>query len=383
MLATAPEAQSNKIEAPSIASLRDDDRRQEYRSRRWSMLRTLRSASGLRSVRSCMRPITGDGVTLTAGRSGIAHVGGVGRCASPWSCPVCSPTVRRARATEVDEGLARHLATTPGEGHAGAFLTLTFAHEREDSLAMLMDVLLAAWRRLQQTSAYRRRAKALGGVGLIKAVEVTLGQSGWHPHLHLVALFGRRTDEEGLAQFRTWLAAAWAAQIDSIAGRYVHPTKGVDVRALTETGTDGTALGDYLVKIDGGWGAAMELLRGDLKKAGRGGMSAPQLLRLACEGGESWAWHRWWEYETATKGRRMLTWSRGLRDRLGMGREMTDEEAAVALEAPEGGLVTLQVHGGYWGRLLDHGQAAAYLSRFEVAAQLAFALCNWSGHSPP
>lgn len=367
-----------EAEVLEVQALADEDRRQAYRSERWTLLRTLRSASGLRSVRSCMRPIGSGSVTLSAGRNGVAHVAGVGRCGSPWACPVCSPVVRRHRAAELDEGLARHLEA----GGSGAFLTVTLPHKREDSLESLLEVLVGGWRSLQQSRGWRSRAKALGLVGMVKALEVTTGQSGWHPHLHLVLLFEDQVDGDDLEGLRTWLTAAWGSKIATqLEGRRLHQRHGVDLRPLTSS----EQMGDYLVKVDGGWGAAMELLRGDLKHASRGGMSMPHLLRLAGNGdvADGWAWHKWWEYESATKGRRMLTWSRGLRARLGLGQELTDEEAAASLERPTGDHLEYEVPDRRWALLLERGQAAGLLARFEVAVLLAYGLCGAAPGAPP
>ncbi|MEU5736196.1 hypothetical protein ABZ797_46535 [Streptomyces antimycoticus] len=56
----------------------------------------------------------------------------------------------------------------------------------------------------------------------------------------------------------------------------------------------------------------------------------------------------WHEYETATKGRRAIEWSRHLRDALGMGEELDDQEAA---EAEEGGDGFAAVDTDTWRRI--------------------------------
>jgi hypothetical protein len=51
---------------------------------------------------------------------------------------------------------------------------------------------------------------------------------------------------------------------------------------------------------------------------------------IACRAadGDRWALCGWDEYSIATKGVHKLRWSRGLRKRLGLGQELTDDEAA-------------------------------------------------------
>lgn len=379
---------------PSGEAIPDEDQgdehaaRRSYRAQRFSYLHTLRSASSLKSVRSCMNPIKGQDVVVTVGRSSIAHVGGVGRCGSPWSCPVCGPLVRRRRAQEVDEGIAAHLVRVGGtsERPAALFVTVTIPHRAGDSLGQLLDVLIGQYRAVQQSASYRRLARHWNLSGVIKSVEITSGPNGWHPHMHMVWLFDGPLGPGQTEEVRAWLSAAWAARVGESMGRSTHERHGVDVRPCYRNDqgeTDG--LGSYLVKLDGGWGAAFELVRSDLKRGRRGRYSPTELLRVAVEGGESWAWHKWWEYEQATKGRRMLTWSRGLRDRLGLGQEATDEEAAAALECDDGpDQLTFQVHHRRWRILLDQGKTSAYLERIERAAAIAYALCDlFGGRKPP
>jgi hypothetical protein len=51
------------------------------------------------------------------------------------------------------------------------------------------------------------------------------------------------------------------------------------------------------------------------------------ILWAAANMPDAYWWQLWREYETATRGRRMLGWSRGLRDRVGIIAEDPDPEA--------------------------------------------------------
>ena len=57
----------------------------------------------------------------------------------------------------------------------------------------------------------------------------------------------------------------------------------------------------------------------------------------------------WHEYEKGSKGKRQATWSRGLRDLLGVGQEHTDEEIA-AEELGSDDLILLDAEG--WAGVL-------------------------------
>lgn len=79
-----------------------------------------------------------------------------------------------------------------------------------------------------------------------------------------------------------------------------------------------------------------EVTRQDLK----GGARQPWSILDAVADGEAWAVARWLEYDSATRGRRALVWSDGLRaDVLPDVEDLTDEEIA-ALEV-EGEVVAL------------------------------------------
>jgi hypothetical protein len=67
-------------------------------------------------------------------------------------------------------------------------------------------------------------------------------------------------------------------------------------------------------------------------------------------------WHRWLEYEKASKGKHGFSVSKGLRDLLGAGLEKTDEEI-VAEEAGDRDLVQITREG--WRDLLRSGMNPA------------------------
>jgi hypothetical protein len=84
----------------------------------------------------------------------------------------------------------------------------------------------------------------------------------------------------------------------------------------------------------------------------RGGRTPMQLLGEAADTYEAGALARWWEWETASDGRRQLTWSTGRRDLrvlAGLGREATDEEIAAEDQDADVRL-GLTAHGWDWLR---------------------------------
>jgi hypothetical protein len=71
----------------------------------------------------------------------------------------------------------------------------------------------------------------------------------------------------------------------------------------------------------------LEMTRQDLKEGRCDNKSPWQLLEAAVQGDESAA-VLWREYEQATKGKRCVVWSKGLKELLGVGEELSDEQIA-------------------------------------------------------
>lgn len=271
------------------------------------------------------------GLHAPAGDHG-AHFSGLERCGSIWACPVCSAIIRAARAREIALALER----AHERGHGVAFVTLTLRHTAADSLALNLDHLLEAWRRLQSWQAWRKLSKRLRHLGTIRAVEITVGSNGWHPHAHLALIFERPLSEVERASFEGELAAIWQRAVEKVGGRLPSLEHGVNVKLADG---DGVQIAGYLGKVQETVGKqrlkiAQELARGDLKH-GRAGSVTPFEL-LDDETGSRRTRALWFEYVTATKGRRAFGWSRGLRELLVPDLEdLTDEEVLEQAERGE------------------------------------------------
>lgn len=283
------------------------------------------------------------GVHAPAGEHG-AHFSGLERCGSIWSCPVCASVIRAERAREI----AAALESAHRLGHGIAFVTLTLRHTAEDALADNLDALLEAWRKVTSWQAWKKLAKRLGHLGTIRAVEVTLGFNGWHPHAHLALIFDRPLSELERAQLESELAAIWVRAVEKVGVGLPSLEHGVNVQLADG---DGVQIAGYLAKVQETvgrqrLGIAKELARGDLKR-GRAGSATPFEL-LDDETGNKRTRALWAEYVAATKGRRAFGWSRGLREYLlPDDDELTDEE--VLDDAESGDLVGL-VDAESWDR---------------------------------
>jgi hypothetical protein len=227
-------------------------------------------------------------------------------CGSVWSCAVCSAIVRTRRSLEVQAAAQLHVAS----GGQLVMLTLTLRHNRRQTLEELLEALKGSWRAVQGQQGVWRRQVRPALVGSVTATEVTWGPSGWHPHLHLLLFL--EPGAQVLEELKRELPATWVAAVRSkLPGSTPNLRHGVHVLELDASASA------YVSKI------ADETVRADLKSNSR----SVWTILDALEDGETWAVAMFSEWFTATKGRRAVVWSRGLKDRFGLD-ELTDEEIA-------------------------------------------------------
>jgi hypothetical protein len=274
----------------------------------------------------------------------------------------------------------------------------------------------------------------LGVVGIIRSTEVTYGtRNGWHPHLHLVVLMGavqkprpelpRKADRpagwvrpewdarptgyfavpdpsEALTGPQTEALGKAQADLRRMQARWermwlawlekhgFRPNRDHAVkwdRITTEKSAE--AIGEYVAKTQDGKSIGNELARFDMK-SGRAvgnetpfemlrryrdltsmtaeeaeGIDVPALL-AAIEGAIA-------EYETATRGRRAIEWSRHLRAALEMGEELTDDEV---IDADAEGLPYAALDVDAWRRICRLGLDYEIHARFNDGGFAALVL---------
>jgi hypothetical protein len=214
---------------------------------------------------------------------------------------------------ELEQALATHNALV-------VLATFTVQHRSFDALSTLLEGFLASLRRLRLGRPWQKIEARFGVCGVVRAVEVTHGSNGWHPHAHLLFFLPGGADVVGFGHalrrrwlgvlVRTGLSASWAV--------------GVDVRVADDT------VGDYVAKFGAQWTVAHELTKAAVKKARSGaGRSMAELLSDYALNGDAEAGRLWREYALLFKGKHHLVWSNGLRSRLLPDvDELTDEELA-------------------------------------------------------
>lgn len=273
-------------------------------------------------VARCGRKALGGAVSVHRASPGHHHFSGVETCGSVWTCPVCAVKITEGRREELETLLRAH----HGAGGSAYMMTLTIPHYAAQRCAELKTVVADTWRRVKQGEPWKRTKARSGYIGDVRALEVTHGGNGWHPHLHVLIFFKPDTDADQAAYFAEWVFERWARRVEKAGFGFCSRD------AFTfDPVSEGGGAADYVGK----WGASLELTKAHTKRAGNGGRTPWQILADIEERG--WARDKalFKEYARAFKGARQLTWSRGLRERYSLVPEKTDTELAEPPSLPE------------------------------------------------
>jgi hypothetical protein len=162
----------------------------------------------------------------------------------------------------------------------------------------------------------------------VRAHDVTVGPSGWHPHLHCVLLGYEALIPENTESLTNRLFGRWALAIERYGQRSPVRAYGISLEQA-RTGND---VSHYVCQVVAGDGnhptpLALEVARGDLKASHHEGHRTPwQVLADFKQGGGANDLAIWHEWERSTAGVHAIRWSNGLRAELKMLTELTDEE---------------------------------------------------------
>jgi len=179
------------------------------------------------------------GVVVRRLPDGRAAYSGLYRCGDFWRCPSCRVTLGIRRARQIESALRQHVDA----GGSALLATYTVPHARDESLPVVLARLSDTWRRY----AMHVWRDVLGRyyVGAVRALEVTHGVNGWHPHYHALVYIS-----PGLP-YLTPVTVALAERWSEVAG--------ADWRAdVRQVARDGVAAVARYLTTDGVAGAAFE-----------------------------------------------------------------------------------------------------------------------------
>lgn len=346
------------------------DGRRKVRAERYEHLGTARDlllakgrAAGLEHpanysrTAKCMHTPHGEVAVLRGAEHGTAFFRGLVACGSVWACPVCAAKVQERRREEIAKGFD----WAYDEGLQPVMVTLTFPHRAWHELGDLVLQQRAALKMLRKGRGWDKFMKLAGYQGLIRALEITHGRNGWHPHTHEVWMVGAEVKAEDLAAqiSSKWASACMRAGLLKPEQLEAFQAHAVDVKGWCSTS-------DYLAKADDArhWGADREMAKGSTKAGLAKGMHPFGLLAEAGAGdrrsGELFV--EFVDTMKATRSRQLF-WSPGLKKRVGLV-EKTDEELAEEEREPADLLGLLER--GDWERVRRHRKRAQLLDAAEL-----------------
>lgn len=245
------------------------------------------------------------GAIAIAVRGERAHFDGILRCGSVWACPVCGSHIRGERARQVEQ-----LVEWAGSSRV-FLLSLTVRHGLGDDPRRLREGVSAAWKGFVQGKGWIGLKERARITGWVRALEVTHGAHGWHPHLHLLVA---TDDPKALADLRDTISARWQSVVARVLGEDHRPddAHGCDLRPCHQA--------RYIAKM------GLEIADPSATKKGRKGSRTPfEIGSDAVRDGKAKDVQLWRDYCGAFHGARQLNWSGGLRERAGIS-DKSDEE---------------------------------------------------------
>jgi hypothetical protein len=215
------------------------------------------------------------------------------------------------------------------QGGQVLFGTMTMRHWTCHRLDDLWASVSKAWGRVTGGKAWISNKKRFGIAGWLRVVEVTFGRNGWHVHIHYLVFLEAWAVRADIEVLKASMFGRWAGAMASL-GLPAPLMQGQDLRLL-----DGAAdqqLSRYFTKaVHQNKRIGLELTSTQTKTARAiyKTYSVWRFLDDVIDNGDADALDHWHEFQRASKGRRQLTWSKGIRERLNLRAEKSDEDIAV------------------------------------------------------
>jgi len=289
-----------------------------------------------------------------------AHYRNLLVCSRIWHCPVC--------AAKISEERRRELSGVTKKWTGGlSLVTFTMSHSNSIPLRPLLNDLLTAHRDFKSGAWFKEMSEYFGWNGSVKALEITHGQNGWHPHIHELIFTSNVPSEDTQKLFEIQIGQRWRHCLKKIS-RFASTERGVTVKQGDE------AVSEYIgkfgeTKVQNNWSFAHELTKQVVKRGKFKGQSPMQLLYDYMMG-DKIAGKLWQEYAIVCKGKHQLVWSRGMRDMLKLATEPTDEQ--IAEKIPDDSYLLATITRGQWYDVLAHNAVADILYAAETKTEEDF-----------
>jgi hypothetical protein len=289
---------------------------------------------------------------------GQAYLSGLQTCGNVWVCPACSYKVRVKRAFEIAWAVRKHLNNGGGVLH----IVVTMPHRAGEALADLWKILSDCWAHVTSGGGWKTFCRDFDVLGYVRAAEVTHSRaSGWHPHCHVLLFVGAPMspveNEDRFYALRKAIRHRWTSRMADKHGRTMSEEFGIRVDPVKADEAEGS--GQYLTKV------GYELAMADTKIGRDDGHRTPfAIMHDAAETGDMADIALMREWVTASYRKHSISWSRDIRQALGLGKDKTDEE--LAAEDP-GGETVVEIDRALWALLAKRrdGARAGLLTAFE------------------
>ncbi len=223
---------------------------------------------------------------------------------SSWLCPVCAPRIIGKRSAEVRQGV--HYWLNENNDNTCYLMTLTFAHSSRDRLRYLLNCFKKATKKFWGHWSVINILKECERVGRITSTEIQYSEiNGFHPHQH-VLIFCKKHDFDKEKLANLWVKCLNDSGLTGL--------KDIAFNIIEARSAD-----NYLTKL------SSELTLGNIKEGRTNKHFSPIQLMQEVEQGKSWAISAFGELYQATRGMHWLSWSKGLKDLLGI-KNITDKE---------------------------------------------------------
>lgn len=285
-------------------------KKEDFREYRYDRRNAAQRITCHNRLRRCGKVPVGE-VSLVSSDS-FATYRNIETCGSVWVCSVCSARILKKRALEISTAIERWAAV----GGGFVFQTLTVSHHSKQRLKSLRKVVQKAFT-ATVSGRFAQVHKDFGQIGYFKVAEITRGKNGWHLHLHVMRFVNEWLPDNRLNEWHELIVDRWISAAKSV-GASAPKREAQDIQQVGF----GDSLDGYFTKyFDNPREASIEILNGSNQ-----GRTTWELLNGAIADSSSEDRALWNQYEVDTKHMRQITWSKGLRSMLGMGKEVSDEE---------------------------------------------------------
>jgi hypothetical protein len=261
-------------------------------------------------------------------QSDTCHYSDLSLCGSAWLCAFCAYKIQQTRREEL-ESLGNWCQTS---GKRLIMITYTVPHTYSDRGNVTIGRLKRAMNLLKHHRAFKSSMQSIGYIGDVMSVEIRLGKNGWHPHLHIIYAVDNNASGRAILRAYNNIKDAW--QVSCVAAGFLPDAQPYEIRAfrahstqLSYKNTD-EVLAKYINKsIDDANSTsadniANEVALGNCKKSrvadGEKSVSGFGLLDRIVRYQRPYDILRWVEYALMTKNLHMITWSRGLKAKVGI-----------------------------------------------------------------